>query len=237
MSEISSDLFCKGYSTPKASKEAKYVGTASISCHAGAKCSCRIVNELDSRDLGKLECDEGSEHVYMKLDSIPFVNRDACLAALEQHHQDVFDQLLPPTSQNVLPATSGTSAQTCQSQSASVAGLEQVTKQQLLTIDQAEKLLQYFSENGRFFPFVVLPQDATVKSLSRKSPFLLLAILTAASAADIQLNYQLDHEFKRVLSQRVILEGQKSLDYLQGLLVYNAWFVFQRLYFLVANPK
>jgi hypothetical protein len=191
-----------------------------------AKCSRRLVEELDSRDLGKLECDDGSEYIYMKLDSVPFVNRDACLAALEQHHQEVFDKLLPPTSQNPLPATSGMSTQTSQSQSTNVTDLEQVTKQQLLTIDQAEKLLQYFSEKTRFFPFVVLPEDATVKSLSRKSPFLLLAILTAASAADIQLNYQLDHEFKRVLSQRVILEGQKSLDYLQGLLVYNAWFVF-----------
>lgn len=34
----------------------------------------------------------------------------------------------------------------------------------------------------------------------------------------------MDHEFRRVLSLKVIVEGQKSLDYLQGLLIYLAWY-------------
>ena len=88
---------------------------------------------------------------------------------------------------------------------------------------QAEQLLLSFRSKAQFLPFVHLPQDATIPSLSRNSPFLLLAILTVASSSDPKLHHQIDHEFRRVLSSKVIVEGQKSLDFLQGLLVYIAW--------------
>ena len=88
---------------------------------------------------------------------------------------------------------------------------------------QAEQLLLSFRSKAPFFPFVHIPPEATVPSLSRKSPFLLLAILTVASSPDPKLHHQMDHEFRRILSSKVIVEGQKSLDYLQGLLVYIAW--------------
>ncbi|EHK99854.1 hypothetical protein M7I_4256 [Glarea lozoyensis 74030] len=41
----------------------------------------------------------------------------------------------------------------------------------------------------------------------------------------------MEHEFKRVLSGKIIVEGKKSLDFLQGLLVYIAW------YPVHTNPK
>jgi hypothetical protein len=50
-----------------------------------------------------------------------------------------------------------------------------------------------------------------------------LAILTTASREDPQLYCQMNHEFRRVLSSKIIMEGRKSLDFLQGLLVYIAW--------------
>lgn len=37
------------------------------------------------------------------------------------------------------------------------------------------------------------------------------------------LRHQLDHELRKVLSEKLIVDGQKSLDFLQGLLVYLAW--------------
>jgi hypothetical protein len=73
------------------------------------------------------------------------------------------------------------------------------------------------------FPFVHIPVEATVPSLSRSSPFLLLAILTTASIRDQPLYLQMDYEFRRVLGLKVIVERQKSLDFLQGLLIYIAW--------------
>lgn len=92
-----------------------------------------------------------------------------------------------------------------------------------IDIEQAEALLSAFRHKSPFFPFVTLPEKATVSSLSRSSPFLLLAVLTVASGMDTPLNHQMDHEFRRILSSKVVAEGQKSLDFLQGLLLYIAW--------------
>jgi len=56
-------------------------------------------------------------------------------------------------------------------------------------------------------------------------PFLVLAILSAMSIETLSLHQRLDAEFRKVLGQYVIAQGQKSLDFLQGLLVYIAWLV------------
>jgi hypothetical protein len=95
-----------------------------------------------------------------------------------------------------------------------------------VTLDEAESLLSSFRQKASYFPFVQLPAESTVPSLSRTSPFLLLAILTTASMRDPPLYHQMDHEFKRILSTKVIVEGRKSLDFIQGILVYVAWCVF-----------
>jgi hypothetical protein len=98
-----------------------------------------------------------------------------------------------------------------------------IIERRKITLDEAEKLLSSFRRRAPYFPFVQIPADATVPSLSRTSPFLLLAILTTASIRDPALCHQMDHEFKRILSTKVIIEGRKALDFLQGILVYVAW--------------
>jgi hypothetical protein len=108
------------------------------------------------------------------------------------------------------------------SQSARESRLE-VIEPRTLDFKEAETLLSAFRHKAPLFPFVVIPDDATVSSLSRTSPFLLLAILTVASGMDTPLNYQMDQEFRRILSAKVVVEGQKSLDFLQGTLLYIAW--------------
>lgn len=45
------------------------------------------------------------------------------------------------------------------------------------------------------------------------------------SASNLQLHSWLDAEFRRVFSEKVVVHGEKSLDILQGLLVYIAWLV------------
>lgn len=92
-----------------------------------------------------------------------------------------------------------------------------------ITMDHAENLLSTFKKQMHYFPFVQIPMDASVPVLSRTSPFLLLAILCAASVSDASLHHQIDYEFRRVLGLKLIVDGEKSLDYLQGLLIYIAW--------------
>lgn len=169
--------------------------------------------------------EENSSAVYIKIKRLPPLDSRDNVSQMYMYHQEVFQKLLPTDNQGPFPVTPTTTVQTPQSTRNDEPGLEQGPTHRSITINQAEELLQEFHAIKHFFPFVVIPEDATVKSLSRNSPFLLLAILCAASAKDIQLVYQLDHEFKRVLSEKIICEGRKSLDFLQGLLVYIAWLV------------
>ncbi|PVH73568.1 hypothetical protein DL98DRAFT_594915 [Cadophora sp. DSE1049] len=140
----------------------------------------------------------------------PDISKD--IAALQQHHMNVFGD----------GDEEGTEAAGDSTQHGN--GEPTIVEKRKVTLKQAEELLSKYREKASFFPFVKIAPDATVPSLSRTSPFLLLAILTSASIQDRLLHHQIDHEFRRVLSSKVLLQGQRSLDFLQGLLVYIAWY-------------
>ncbi|KAE8415271.1 hypothetical protein BDV36DRAFT_285507 [Aspergillus pseudocaelatus] len=85
---------------------------------------------------------------------------------------------------------------------------------------KADQLLSKFQTKSSYFPFVALPNN--IASAERR--FLYLAVLTAASSDDMALLRSLDNRFRSVLADRVVNAGEKSLDYLQGLLIYIAWY-------------
>ncbi len=74
------------------------------------------------------------------------------------------------------------------------------------------------------FPCVVLPANATVASLAAERPFVLLAVLSAASASrSLQGHGLYDEEFRKILGLKFVAGGERTLELLQGLLVYCAW--------------
>ncbi|KAJ5767118.1 uncharacterized protein N7511_004734 [Penicillium nucicola] len=87
-----------------------------------------------------------------------------------------------------------------------------------------EHLLDKFRGMASFFPFVRLSNDSTAESMVNDRPFLLLAAVAAASSKYCHLQDALIGKFKKSLSERVIMAGEKDLDLLQGLLVHLAWF-------------
>ena len=107
--------------------------------------------------------------------------------------------------------------------SVNFAAVESLIDRGILDMDKCEQLLNLFRDTTSYFPFVLIDSRSTVQSMTQDHPFLLLAILTTASSADKRLQTMLDHEFRVSLSQKVVLDGEKSLDMLQGLLVYLAW--------------
>jgi len=102
---------------------------------------------------------------------------------------------------------------------------EQFFGRGLLSVEKAHSLLTNFRGMCSYFPFVILPAEATVQSIFYERPFLLLSVLTAASSREKKLQHVLEEELRSTLSTKVVLDGDKSLDLLQGLLVYLAWFV------------
>ncbi|KAI9045896.1 fungal specific transcription factor domain-containing protein [Aspergillus affinis] len=85
---------------------------------------------------------------------------------------------------------------------------------------RADELVERFCAKNSYFPFVTVPDDIA----SPEHRFLYLAVLTVAATEDMPLLRSLDTRFRAVLAERVIVAGEKNLDYLQGLLVYLAWY-------------
>lgn len=92
-----------------------------------------------------------------------------------------------------------------------------------VSIAAADEYLMCFRSMTNYFPFVMIPHGANVLSLSRDRPFLCLAALSAATSADKLLQKTLEQSFRISILQKVMLDGERSLDILDGLLIYLAW--------------
>lgn len=92
-------------------------------------------------------------------------------------------------------------------------------------LDSATSLLASFVEGMLpYFPVLALPPDASVPSLAKEKPFVLLAILAAASSVrSLQGHSLYDEEFRKVLGLKFVSGGERSLELLVGVLIYCAW--------------
>ncbi|MCJ1390774.1 hypothetical protein MMC18_003635 [Xylographa bjoerkii] len=96
----------------------------------------------------------------------------------------------------------------------------------ILRAYKANMLLDLYRSQSRNFPFVLLPQDVPLSTLRHSRPYLLLTVLAMASSEDIHVQGALEAEYRELLARKVVIEGDKSLDLLQSLLVYLAWYHF-----------
>jgi hypothetical protein len=102
---------------------------------------------------------------------------------------------------------------------------QDVISKGIVEFGQAEESIRFFQSKASHFPFVLVPPKMTLDSLRREKPFLLLSILSCAASSNEKLQDQLELELRESLSRRVIVNGEKSLDLLQGVLVYLTWYV------------
>lgn len=156
--------------------------------------------------------------------------------ALRDAHGAYLDDLVPEddldgdgnahTYAQTSSSTSGGGAfsvSTPSTSSRSVHGLSSIQPQ--FNLDSATSLLDSF-RNGMlpYFPVIDLPADATVPSLAKDKPFVLLAILAAASGGRSMQGHSLyDEEFRKVLGLKFVSGGERSLELLVGLQIYCAW--------------
>jgi len=101
--------------------------------------------------------------------------------------------------------------------------IQDVISKGIVTFDLAERSLQLFRTKACNFPFVVVSEQTSLDSLRRERPFLLHSILTFGAQSDLKLQRALELELRESLSKKVIVNGEKSMDLLQGVLIYLAW--------------
>ncbi|KAL1966514.1 hypothetical protein VTN77DRAFT_4436 [Rasamsonia byssochlamydoides] len=91
--------------------------------------------------------------------------------------------------------------------------------------DQDTYLSIFKTSMARHFPFVVIDDHHSAEELRLTKPFLLEVVLVAACYKGSGRQTVLGKEIIEHLSRRMLFEGEKSLDLLQGLLVYIAWYL------------
>lgn len=91
-----------------------------------------------------------------------------------------------------------------------------------ITVQRIQRLPAAFEPMAALFPFVKLPKRSSLNNLLQQRPLLMLAILTVTSYESSSLQYALADVFRNVALAR-IGECEKSLDLVQGLLVFMAW--------------
>lgn len=105
--------------------------------------------------------------------------------------------------------------------------ISDIWRRPLFDMASAESLLNTFKSMVNYLPFIVFPDDSPISYLATTRPFTLLSILTVASGSRMVQKHALyDDEFRKALGLKYISGGEKSLELLQGLLIYCAWYPF-----------
>ncbi|KAH7019897.1 hypothetical protein EDB80DRAFT_771703 [Ilyonectria destructans] len=148
--------------------------------------------------------------------------------ALRDSHEHIIDAMFPPAPESESfassPAHMNGFPTPPSTQSHSIQSLH--AKPQF-NVDSATSLLASFRGMLLHFPCIVLKPEETVASLAATRPFVLLAILASASGSRTLQGHTLyDEEFRKVLGLKFVAGGERSLELLQGMLIYCAWYPF-----------
>ena len=83
-----------------------------------------------------------------------------------------------------------------------------------------EQLFSTFRAHmNKYFPFVIIPPQATTAAIRNDKPFFFRTCTTSACHGDPLLQHSLGEELLRSLGDPKLLRGEKSLDILQGNIV------------------
>ncbi|KAF3394628.1 Transcriptional regulator WAR1 [Penicillium rolfsii] len=98
---------------------------------------------------------------------------------------------------------------------------EDVVDRGIISLEDAEQLVAFFiHELASFFPLVVFPTSTTAAQLRQTKPILFLSVISAAAISiDAGLAGVLNREMVRLYAERFFIEGEKSLELVQALLI------------------
>ena len=94
-----------------------------------------------------------------------------------------------------------------------------------VSLSEADILLdRYRRLMSHGMPFVVLPSNVTAQQLYTEKPVLLHAITVVTYFHDLTKQQLLVKQLIRNISERILINNEKSIDLLQGILVFVTWY-------------
>ncbi|KAI9836313.1 MAG: hypothetical protein M1837_003420 [Sclerophora amabilis] len=102
-----------------------------------------------------------------------------------------------------------------------------VIDRRLLTSDAAARMFdRYVHDLAPHLPAVVFPSETTAAEVRKTKPILFLAILSVGSGTtNPELQRVLTKEIFKVLAERIMCNGEKSLEIVQAILVATIWYL------------
>ena len=98
------------------------------------------------------------------------------------------------------------------------------------TPEEAEMYLDKYREWLKKFPCMVLPPDMTAAALRKEKPFLWLCIMNMTSMS-VEQQMKLKDRVRQEVANRIIINHERTMDCLQGLICYLTWLAHrQRVY-------
>jgi hypothetical protein len=101
-----------------------------------------------------------------------------------------------------------------------------VIDRQLVTLETAAQVFdQYVNDMAPHFPAVVFPPGTTFQDVRKSKPIVFLAILCAGSGVNHPgLQRTLTKEIMRIFADRIVCNGEKSLELIQSLHISTLWY-------------
>ncbi|KAL9562511.1 hypothetical protein ACKAV7_013594 [Fusarium commune] len=113
-------------------------------------------------------------------------------------------------------------------------GTVDVVDRGFLSLAEAQILLDnYRTKAVQHFPFVPISSGTTVASLRADKPFLFMCIMATMKFGNCTIQRQIGEEIRNQAHQRVLMQSESTLEILQGLLIYLAWYQ----YFFISYEK
>ncbi|KAI1498339.1 hypothetical protein F5X99DRAFT_326877 [Biscogniauxia marginata] len=95
----------------------------------------------------------------------------------------------------------------------------------IICLDEAARLFQrYTDQMAPHLPAVVFPRGTTVSDLRKSKPVLFLAVMAVASSENPSLQRQLVRDLVRIVADKVMITGEKSLELVQTLQISVIWY-------------
>jgi len=89
--------------------------------------------------------------------------------------------------------------------------------------EEADRILDIFrSRIGPYFPFVIIP-NVSARDFQKLKPWLYRAVTIVALYGDRQRQLDAAKTFLMDMSETMLIKGEKNIDMLQAMIVYNAW--------------
>jgi hypothetical protein len=100
-----------------------------------------------------------------------------------------------------------------------------VDKEELVLFESDETLLSiYMNQLSPQFPFVIIPPGTTAGQLETSRPLLMKVIRMVASVRHLQSMRGQSHAIIQHISRAMLMRSERSLDLLQGILVFLGFY-------------